>query len=200
MKTIYLANPYGFSEQQKRLLIPELVGELEALGLEVWEPFARNNQVDLSKPGWVYMVGQADLRDVRDSDATFAVVNGTPPDDGVSIGHTFRDDVAIPLKKPRVSLRGMLPPHTKKEYEKQYSKEIYKWARDNGLCGICKREPSLENLTVCGGCQKETREYYRRRRAKRRQEDNRTTNGRSATEGHEPAQTDSFDQEATVST
>ncbi|MYC37770.1 MAG: hypothetical protein F4X66_12800 [Chloroflexi bacterium] len=88
MKTIYLANPYGFSEQQRRLLIPELVGELEALGLEVWEPFARNNQVDFSKPGWAYMVGQADLRDVRDSDATFAVVNGTPPDEGVSIGHT----------------------------------------------------------------------------------------------------------------
>ena len=52
MKTIYLANPYGFSEQQRRLLIPELVSELEALGLEVWEPFTRNNQVDFSKPGW----------------------------------------------------------------------------------------------------------------------------------------------------
>ena len=85
MKTIYLANPYGFSEQQRRLLIPELVGELEALGLEVWEPFARNNQVDFSKPGWAYMVGQADLRDVRESDAIFAVVNGTPPDEGVMV-------------------------------------------------------------------------------------------------------------------
>ncbi len=45
-KTVYLASPYGFSEQQKALLLPELVGALEGLGLEVWEPFARNNQVD----------------------------------------------------------------------------------------------------------------------------------------------------------
>ena len=38
-KTIYLANPCGFSAQQKAEL-------LEALGLEVWEPFERNNRVD----------------------------------------------------------------------------------------------------------------------------------------------------------
>ena len=38
MKKIYLASPYGFSEQQRRLLLPELVRALEALGLEVWEP------------------------------------------------------------------------------------------------------------------------------------------------------------------
>ena len=60
MKTIYLASPYGFSEQQKRLLLPELVQALEDLGLEVWEPFQRNNQVDFSLPGWAYKVGQAD--------------------------------------------------------------------------------------------------------------------------------------------
>ena len=43
-KTIYLANPYGFSEQQNRLLLPLFVEALESLGLEVWEPFERNNQ------------------------------------------------------------------------------------------------------------------------------------------------------------
>jgi hypothetical protein len=81
----YLPNPYRFSEQQRRLLIPDLVRELEALGLEEWEPFARNNQVDFSKPGRAYVVGQADLRDVRESDATFAAVNGTPPDESVMV-------------------------------------------------------------------------------------------------------------------
>ena len=101
MKTIYLANPYGFSEQQRRLLIPELVCELKALGLEVWEPFARNNQVDFSRPGWAYMVGQADLRDVRESDATFAVVNGTPPDEGVMV----ELGAAIALGKPTFLFR-----------------------------------------------------------------------------------------------
>ena len=34
-KTVYLANPYGFSAQQKSLLLPELVAALEGLGLEV---------------------------------------------------------------------------------------------------------------------------------------------------------------------
>lgn len=84
-KTIYLANPYGFSAQQKTDLLPTFVTILESLGAEVWEPFSRNNQVDFSKSGWAYQVGQADLHDVVNSDATFAIVNGTPPDEGVMI-------------------------------------------------------------------------------------------------------------------
>ena len=76
------------------------------------------------------------------------------PDERVSIGHTFLDNLTIPEKKPRVSLRGMLPPLSKKEYEKQYSKEIYKWARGNGLCIMCKKtilgEPDrLRRLPRC---------------------------------------------------
>ncbi len=55
-KTIYLANPCGFSAQQKAEL-------LEALGLEVWEPFARNNQIDFAEAGWAYRIGQADFRE-----------------------------------------------------------------------------------------------------------------------------------------
>jgi len=38
-KTIYLASPYGFSAQCKRLLIPEFISALTELGLTVWEPF-----------------------------------------------------------------------------------------------------------------------------------------------------------------
>ena len=38
-RTIYLANPYGFSLQQKAALLPPIVDALESLGLEVWEPF-----------------------------------------------------------------------------------------------------------------------------------------------------------------
>ena len=37
-KTVYLANPYGFSDQQRTVLLPALVHALEALGLDVWEP------------------------------------------------------------------------------------------------------------------------------------------------------------------
>ncbi len=84
-KRIYLASPYGFSTQQKETLLPPLVSVLEDLGAEVWEPFAKNNQVDFARPGWAYRIGQADLSDVLACDAVFAVVNGTPPDEGVAV-------------------------------------------------------------------------------------------------------------------
>ena len=100
-KTIYLANPYGFSAQQKEMLLPGIVAALESLGLEVWEPFARNNQEDLAVPGWAYRIGQADFRDVRDSDAIFAVVNGVPPDEGVMV----ELGMAIALGKPSFLFR-----------------------------------------------------------------------------------------------
>ncbi len=84
-KTLYLANPYGFSLQQKSGPLVEIRIALEQVGAEVWEPFERNNQIDFGKPGWAYEVGQADTRDVRTSDGTFAIVNGCPPDEGVMV-------------------------------------------------------------------------------------------------------------------
>lgn len=96
--SIYLANPYGFSLQQKELLVPIKV-ELEQFGLDVWEPFERNNQVDLSKPGWAWDVARKDSVDVFEADAIFAVVNGTPPDEGVMIelgmAFAWRKDVYL---------------------------------------------------------------------------------------------------------
>lgn len=85
MKTVYLANPYGFSGQQRGGPLQDLVQVLKGMGAEVWEPFARNNQVDMLQPGAAYQVGQKDMRDVRDSDGIFAVVNGVPPDEGVMV-------------------------------------------------------------------------------------------------------------------
>ena len=63
-KTIYLANPYGFSEQQRETVLPALVEALEAVGLEVWEPFERNNQDRLSSD-WTYQLGQKDKQYCR---------------------------------------------------------------------------------------------------------------------------------------
>jgi len=100
-RTIYLASPYGFSAQWKRLLLPEFILALEALDLEVWEPFARNGQVNLAERGWAYRVAQRDLQDVRDADALFAVVNGTPPDEGVMV----ELGAAIALGKPTFLFR-----------------------------------------------------------------------------------------------
>ena len=100
-RTIYLASPYGFSSQWKRLLLPEFISALEDLGLEVWEPFARNAQVDLAQPGWAHSVAQRDLQDVRDADALLAIVNGTPPDEGVMV----ELGAAIALGKPTFLFR-----------------------------------------------------------------------------------------------
>ena len=95
-KIIYLASPYGFSKQWREKLLPEFIFVLEKIGAVVWEPFQRNNQVDLSEPGWANKVAIADLQDVKDADAVFAIVNGTPPDEGVMI----EVGVAIALDKP----------------------------------------------------------------------------------------------------
>ena len=100
-KTIYLASPYGFSVQQKTMLLPPIVSALEELGLEVWEPFARNNQVDFSEAGWAYRIGQRDTEDVAAADTIFAVVNGVPPDEGVMV----ELGMAIALGKPTFLFR-----------------------------------------------------------------------------------------------
>jgi nucleoside 2-deoxyribosyltransferase len=85
LKTIYLASPYGFSAQCKRLLLPEFVTALSHLGLVVLEPFERYGNVDTTQPGWAYQVAQQCMQDVRDADGVFAIVNGTPPDEGVMV-------------------------------------------------------------------------------------------------------------------
>ena len=100
-KTIYLASPYGFSKQWQKNLLPEFISVLEDLGTEVWEPFKRNAQMDFSNPGWAYKVAMADLQDVKDADSIFAIVNGTPPDEGVMI----ELGAAIALGKPTFLFR-----------------------------------------------------------------------------------------------
>ncbi len=105
-KTLYLANPYGFSSQQRSGPLVDLVGALERVGADVWEPFERNNQIDKGTSDWAYRIGQGDLGDVREADGLFAVVNGCPPDEGVMVElgmaiawgkptFLFRDDFRI---------------------------------------------------------------------------------------------------------
>lgn len=151
MKKVYLANPYGFSEQQKGLL-EELQRKLEILGLEVWEPFARNDQVDFADSSWAYKVSQADKKDVEECDAIFAVVNGNPPDEGVMIElgmaialgkptFLFRDDFRKCSDSEEYPLNLMvfagLPQENWRDYYfssvdeiTQTNKALYKWAKD----------------------------------------------------------------------
>ena len=100
-KIIYLASPYGFSIQWRQKLLPEFISVLEGLGCEVWEPFQRNSQITLAQRGWAHKVAVADLEDVKKSDCIFAIVNGTPPDEGVMI----ELGAAIALRKPTFLFR-----------------------------------------------------------------------------------------------
>ncbi len=86
MKTIYLASGYGFSRQQREVLLPVFVTALTDLGAKVHEPFSENQQTTFARnKGWAYRVGQSDLAAVRQCDGIFAIVNGNPPDEGVMI-------------------------------------------------------------------------------------------------------------------
>ena len=100
-KTLYLASPYGFSDHWKFKLLPEFITKLEYMGVNVLEPFFRNNNVDISTPGWANKVACANLNDLRNSDGLFAIVNGTPPDEGVMV----ELGVAIALGKPTFLFR-----------------------------------------------------------------------------------------------
>ena len=95
-KTLYLASPYGFSEHWRQKLLPEFISKLEFMGARVLEPFARNSNIDFSKPGWAKKVARSNFNDLRKADAIFAIVNGVPPDEGVMV----EIGIAIALGKP----------------------------------------------------------------------------------------------------
>ena len=101
-KTIYLANPYGFSAQQRELLLPPLIAALEELGLEVWEPFARNNQVDLCRTR-LGISGRTEGLSGRASSPMplLPLSTGCRPDEGVMV----ELGMAIALGKPTFLFR-----------------------------------------------------------------------------------------------
>ena len=100
-KTLYLASPYGFSEHLRIKLLPEFVNRLQSMGATVFEPFDRNSQYDISLPGWANRVALSNFDDLKNSDAIFAIVNGTPPDEGVMV----ELGIAIALGKPTFLFR-----------------------------------------------------------------------------------------------
>ncbi len=55
------------------------------MGATVWEPFARNSNIDFSNPDWADKVARSNLNDLKQSDGLFAIVNGAPPDEGVMV-------------------------------------------------------------------------------------------------------------------
>ena len=93
-KKLYLANPYGFSKQTKKLL-NEFINIFNDLNIEVYEPFERSGDTIQKKDQWAYAVANSNFNDLKECDCIFAIVNGTPPDEGVMI----EIGIAIALKK-----------------------------------------------------------------------------------------------------
>ncbi len=93
-KKLYLANPYGFSNQAKNLL-DEFIQIFQDLKLEVYEPFERTKHLISEKEEWAYELATNNLNDLKLCDCIFAIVNGNPPDEGVMV----ELGIAIALKK-----------------------------------------------------------------------------------------------------
>ena len=93
-KKLYLANPYGFSKQTKPLL-KQFIKVFNDLNVEVYEPFERTKHLIQKKGEWAYDLAKSNFNDLKLCDCIFAIVNGTPPDEGVMI----ELGIAIALKK-----------------------------------------------------------------------------------------------------
>ena len=93
-KKLYLANPYGFSKQTKKLL-DEFINIFNDLNIEVYEPFERTQHIIQKDGEWAYDLAKRNFNDLKKCDCIFAIVNGTPPDEGVMI----ELGIAIALKK-----------------------------------------------------------------------------------------------------
>ena len=93
-KKLYLANPYGFSKQTKKLL-QEFINIFNDLNIEVYEPFERTKDIIQKENEWAYDLAKSNFDDLKKCDCIFAIVNGTPPDEGVMI----ELGIAIAFKK-----------------------------------------------------------------------------------------------------
>ena len=93
-KTLYLANPYGFSKQIKNLL-NEFIYIFNELNIEVYEPFERTKHIIQNEGEYAYDLAKSNFNYLKKCDCIFAIVNGTPPDEGVMI----ELGIAIALKK-----------------------------------------------------------------------------------------------------
>ena len=93
-KKLYLANSFGFSKQTKNLLY-EFINIFSDLNIEVYEPFDRTKNIIQGEDNWAYDLAERNFQDLKNCDCIFAIVNGTPPDEGVMI----ELGIAIALKK-----------------------------------------------------------------------------------------------------
>ena len=95
-RRLFLASPYGFSATHADSGRWVLRCILTSLGADVRDPRAIAGDADRQGSRWAWLMGQAHTDGVRYADGLFAVVNGSPPDEGVMI----EVGMAIGLQKP----------------------------------------------------------------------------------------------------
>jgi nucleoside 2-deoxyribosyltransferase len=93
-KKLYLANSYGFSKQTRKLLC-DFINIFNDLDIEVYEPFERTQNIFQKEGEWAYDLAKSNFNDLKNCDCIFAIINGSPPDEGVMI----ELGIAIALKK-----------------------------------------------------------------------------------------------------
>ena len=72
-KKLYLANPYGFSKQTKKLL-DEFIKIFNELNIEVYEPFERTKHIIQRDGEWAYDLAISNYDDLKKCDSIFAIV------------------------------------------------------------------------------------------------------------------------------
>ena len=101
--TVYLASPGIFRLGKKVCSSSSL--QREALGVDVYEPFSRAEQLGLGPSSgsklWALDIAHTNIDQMKHVDAVFAVLNGSPPDEGVAV----EVGVAIALGKPTFLFR-----------------------------------------------------------------------------------------------
>ena len=92
---LLLKNTKESCNREERQKEDELMNIFNDLNIEVYEPFERTKQIIQKKDNWAYNLAESNFHDLKKCDCIFAIVNGTPPDEGVMI----ELGIAIALKK-----------------------------------------------------------------------------------------------------
>ena len=99
MPKLYIANGLGFSQAARTRVLAPIVEAVKALGFEVVEPFADNNELSLANERSVAAeidIAVADMNGVIDADGVLCILSSQIPDEGsmIEVG------AAMALKKP----------------------------------------------------------------------------------------------------
>ena len=107
-KKLYLANPYGFSKQSKKLL-NEFINIFKELNVEVYEPFERTKHIIQKEGEWAYDLAQSNFDDliIANGPSLEEILSGLKISKGQLVG--LKGEQSIDLDLPLNSAGYILP-------------------------------------------------------------------------------------------